>query len=80
MTTTRALLVSFAVIAVASTAFAGLNDGIRPGPSPSPWLWKVGSEPAPYALAGRTTREPDREWTRELRQLGTKVFVDAYRR
>ncbi len=69
-------------VSLTSAASAGLNDGIRPGPSAPQWL--LPAQPrAPYALTGSSrTNTPRRgaqsTWTRETRQFGNKVTVDSY--
>lgn len=76
------LVVGFMVaVSVASAANAGLNDGIRPGPSAPQWL-QPAQPRAPYALTGSrpipTSRRGEQNWTREMRQFGNKVTIDSY--
>lgn len=70
------------VVSVAGAASAGLNDGIRPGPSAPQWL-QPAQPRAPYALTGSSTIKGSRRserngWTRETRQIGNKVTIDSY--
>lgn len=72
------------VVGVATAANAGLNDGIRPGPSAPQWLQPTQPR-APYALTGSSASDRPRRgqpsaWTRETRQLGNKVTIDSYSR
>jgi hypothetical protein len=70
-------------IGLAGAAYAGLNDGIRPGPSAPQW-GQPARPRAPYALTGSTSvqRNPrDRQgWTRQAQQFGGKVTADVYTR
>lgn len=80
------LTVGFMVaLSVATAANAGLNDGIRPGPSAPQWLQPAQPSHAPYALTGSTATKSSRRseqhsWTRETRQIGNKVTIDSYTR
>lgn len=69
---------------VANAAYAGPNDGIRPGPAAPRWL-QPASPRAPYALTGpnRKITDPPKRWscrTRIARQIGNKVTIDSCER
>lgn len=70
---------------VTSAAYAGPNDGIRPGPSAPRWL-QPRAPSQPYALTGsseasRKARRPTSTgWTRRTRQIGNKVTIDSFER
>ena len=77
-----AAFLSFILTLGSGAAYAGLNDGIRPGPSPAPWLLPAAPKAPAYALTG-SARRPRTDhrasgWTRETRQIGTKIVVDTF--
>jgi hypothetical protein len=78
----RIALLSFILAVSGPVAHAGLNDGIRPGPSPSPWLLPAMPKEPAYALSGSAqpirAQRQSTEWRREARQVGNKVTVDVY--
>ncbi len=81
----KKLLWGFAfAMTVTNAAYAGPNDGIRPGPSAPSWLQPTPPR-APYALTGQGTKStvpPKRSScrTRMPRQIGNKVTIDSCER
>ena len=78
----RIALASFILAASGAVGHAGLNDGIRPGPSPAPWLSPAMPKAPAFALSGnqRKVRAAGQSTglTLETRQVGTKVVFETY--
>lgn len=84
MLTKRIVLLSCLFALSGSAAYAGLNDGIRPGPSPAAWLSPAMPKAPAYALSG-SSKPARREqhstgWQRQTRQIGNKITVDTFSR
>jgi hypothetical protein len=82
MSPERIAIATLLLAATGTSAFAGLSDGIHPGPAPSAWLLPARAKAPAYALAGSTTPARAKRtadgFTHEVRRIGTKVVVDVF--